>query len=187
MRAAEKNLLIAVRDRLRSVNDWTDEQCQVEHDEVAPAVAGNLYVVVMTGGWTPGPRHRTSGGVSDLIYSVDVSVAKRVANVPKDRLRNVFLHNLDSLDEELDKVYRVVDWGGEPDEDGDYPLMRLANALILEETGSEQGFVEPLKFSSIERRPRIVGGELFSAKSGQPQVGMVRTMSFTGARRITHK
>lgn len=178
MKAGEKNLLLAVRNRLRSVNSWTHAQCEIELDEAAPATTGDLYAIVMPGGWRPGPRHNTSGGVNDLVYSVDVAVAKRIANVPRDRMRDVFLNNLGNLSEELDLVYQAIDWK--------YEVNDAANALILAETESTEGFIEPLRFASIERRPRIVGGEIFAAKGGA-SAGMVRVISFTGARRITYK
>jgi hypothetical protein len=178
MRVAEKSLLLAVRDRLRTVCGYTEQQCQIEYDEQAPAVTGDTYIIVMTGGWSPGPRHRTSGGVNDLLYAIDIGVVKRVTSVPRDRLRNVFFRNISALTEEVDKIYEAIDF--------DYALLDAANTLIVEETESTHGFIEPLKFTSMDRRPRLVPGELFAATTSEA-AGLMRVISFGGARRITTK
>lgn len=179
MRTAEKNLLLAVRDRLRTTCQYQPEVCQIEFDEMAPATTGNLYVAVMPGGWRPGRAHNTSGGVHDLVYGVDVAVMRRIAHVPRDRLRDVFIGHLGGLDEELDKVHLAVDFS--------YDVNNAANALINLETGSTQGFIEPLKFVSVDRRPRLAPESVFAATRGEQPIGMMRVISFFGARRITYR
>jgi len=178
MRVAEKSLLLAVQERLRSVCAYTEAQCQIEYDEQAPAVTGDTYIIVMTGGWSPGPRHRTSGGVNDLLYAIDVGVVKRVTSVPRDRLRNVFFRNISALTAEVDKIYEAIDFN--------YDLLNAANSLITDETGSTNGFMEPLKFTGMDRRPRLVPGDLF-ASPGSEAAGLMRVINFGGARRITTK
>ena len=178
MRVAEKSLLLATQNRLRTICGYTDPQCQIEYDEQAPAVTGDTYVIVMTGGWSPGPRHRTCGGVNDLLYAIDVGVVKRVSSVPRDRLRNVFFRNLSGLTEEIDKIYEAIDF--------EYDLINAASALITAETESTEGFVEALKFTGMDRRPRIVPGELFGAPNNEA-AGLMRVINFGGARRITTK
>jgi hypothetical protein len=180
---SEKSLLLAVRDALRTAGSdagrWTDDDCEVEPDDNLPAIAGDVYVAVIPGGWRPGPRHNTQSGVYDLVYSVDVCVARRIAHVPRDRRRDVFLHNVGAIDELLDLVTATVDWS--------YTLMAAANALILSETGTAEGFVEPLRFAGVDRRPRLASPEQFAAVANKQPAGMLRTISFGGARRTSHR
>lgn len=174
MSIAEKCLLVAVRDRLRSECDYTNPQCDIEFDAMAPATVGDVYVAVLPGGWVPGPRQNTSGGVSDRVYSVEACVIKRIRAVPRDRQRDVFLSNLDSLDEELDKIHEAIDW--------QYAVNTLANAALTER-GQVHGFIEPLRFSGVDKKPRLAPPELFGA-AGTQTAGMMRTIYFGGARRI---
>jgi hypothetical protein len=179
MIGAERALLLAVRDTLRdSPYSFAETECEIEFDEMTPATVGQHYLAVMPGGWRPGPRHDSCGGVNDLVYGVDVLVIKRITNVPRDRRRNVFIDQLGSLDALIDKVYQAVDFK--------YGLLDTANGTIAVETGSLEGFVEPLKFSYVDKRPRLAPAELFSGAKDNA-AGMMRLVSFTGARRLTHK
>jgi hypothetical protein len=178
MLAAEKNLLLAVRNRLRSQGPYTLQECEIEFDEMAPATVGNTYLAVMPAGWTPGPRHKTCGGISDLLYSVEVVVIKRITHVPRDRSRDVYFRNLRALTEDIDKVFTIIDF--------QYDLMNAANTLINTETGSEEGFIEPLKFTSISPKPQLVPAEVF-AGTNEDRAGLKRSIVFGGARRITYK
>lgn len=180
MTGAERALLLAVRDALRgdSPKPYTLDQCNVEFDEMAPATVGQLYVAVMPGGWRPGPHHNSCGGINDLMYGVDVLVIKRIGNVPRDRLRDTFLANLSSLDAEIDKIYPLIDFN--------YDVLAAANQTIAEETGSTEGFYEPLKFAGVDKRPRVAPSELFNGRE-DTRSGLIRTIFFHSARRTTHK
>lgn len=184
MKAAEKCLLIAMRDRLRLPEadggaGYTPEQCDIELDEMAPAVAGDVYVVVIAGGWTPGPVHNTSGGVNDLIYSASVVVIRRIGNFARDRRRNIFLGNFGNLTDEMDKVYTAIDWS--------QSLLTAANQLVLNEVGSSEPFCTPLRFAGMDPRPRPAPAEIFGAAAGKQPAGMMRAIHFHGCRRITTK
>lgn len=178
MRAAEKNLLLAVRNAIRAAGPFANDECEIEYDELAPATSGDKYIIVMPAGWRPGARHNTCGGISDLLYQVDVLVARRITHVPRDRRRERFLDNLQSLTTVMDKVFEAVDFN--------YTTMNAANTLITAETASTEGFTEPLKFVGMDGRPRIVGAELFGG-SEENAAGLARTIHFGNARRITHK
>lgn len=178
MRQGEKALLIGVRDRLRQQCGYTPETCQVEHDEMVPPTTGDLYIAVLSAGFVAGPRHRTSGGIHDFVYAVDVVIVRRITAVPHDRTRDAYLNNFGSLAEESDKVIHAVDFK--------YPVLDLANACLAGSPESEQPFIEPLKFQSVERRPRIVPGEEFAGTQDK-RAGLARTISFIGARRITYQ
>jgi hypothetical protein len=176
---AEKNLLIATRNQLRTELSLEDNQCNVELDE-APATVGKFYYLVMPGGVSPGPTHNTSGGVFDLLYGVDVRVIVRATEVPRDRKRDVFIGNLGALADKLDAAIGVIDFR--------YELLSAANALIEAEVvppAGEVQFVEPLKLASMDPKPIPVGGEMFGA-SGEG-AGIMRTLRFHGARRITYR
>lgn len=185
MKLAEISLLRACRDRLRLPQNtsgggggYSETECEVEFDEMAPATVGKVYVAALPGGWRPGPHHNTSGGVNDLVYSVRIAVVRRISNVPRDRKRSVFLDNLDSLDDDIDRIYSVVDWK--------YELINAASAIILAEGGSSEGFIEPLRLVGEISQPREVGSEFFGGKPGDA-AGMMRVLPFGGARRVTVK
>lgn len=180
----ERALIVAVRNTLRlPIVDggagYSDAQCDIEPDEMAPATVGEVYVVVMCGGYQPGPRHRSSGGINDTVYGIDITVIKRIAQVPRDRHGSAYINNLSALSPEIGKVYNALDWN--------YDLITAANVLITANTGSVEGFMEPLKFSGIEKRPRIVGGDVLGSDAKSKAVGLARMISFHGARRMTHK
>lgn len=176
MRRSEKNLLIATRDHLKCQCGYKDGECEVEHDDMAPAVAGTTFISVTPGGWLKGPRHSTNGGVNDLIYNVDVTVIKRITHIARDRRKNVYLENVTGIADELDKIFEAIDFS--------YDLINAASKLILEDTSSTEGFCEPLKFISCERKPRIVSAAMF-AGANEEAAAMARTISFGGARRVT--
>jgi hypothetical protein len=187
MKYAETALMQAVRTVLRMPADqrgaaYKSGECEIEHDEMAPATVGDRYTAIMPGGVRTGPRHNTSGGVHDLIYGVDVLVIARIGNVPRDRLRDVmggteYAGNVAALNEEFDKILSTIDF------DFTSLVNRTANEIISKKTGSAQGFIESLKFTGADKRPRVAAAELFGGNGNQ--AGLVRAMSFHGARRIT--
>lgn len=181
MKTAEKNLLLAVRNLLQTAvvsggAGYSTSQCQIEATDDAPATVGDVYVIVGPLGWQPGPRHRTSGTVRDLIYSVGIMVAKRITHVPRDRQDQAFAIQAASLNAELDKCFAVIDWS--------WALTAAANVLILADAGSSEGFIHPLVFEGMDAKPRILGGEFFGAGK-EPAAGLGRLMRFGMARRIT--
>lgn len=180
---AEKHLLVACRDKIRALGELRQEEVQVEHDEIAAATIAHKYVAVMPGGIKPGFRHPTSGGIWDLTYGADVTVIKRVAEVPRDRVRDAYLSHLGSLDDLITLVLEAIDF--------QYDVMNSANAALQAEFGpTTQGFMHPLVFAGMEKRPRIVDGAMFNApaqKQTNQIVGLGRTIYFTSARRIVSR
>lgn len=186
MKYAETALMLAVRTVLRMPVDqrgaaMAGKECEIEYDEMSPANVGDQYTAIMPGGVRPGPRHNTSGGVHDLVYGVDVLSIARIGNVPRDRLRDVmgseYAGNVAALNEQFDKILTAIDF------DFTYLVTRTANEIIAKKTGSAQGFIEPLKFTGCDKRPRIANAELFGGTG--TKAGLVRGLSFHGARRIT--
>jgi hypothetical protein len=170
----EKCLLLAVRNRLRAICGYADQACEVEFDEMAPGTVGTSYVAVQPGGFRAGQHQARSGTVRDYVYAVQVCVIKRVRHVPRDRLRDVFLNNLDALDAEIDAIAAAVDWK--------YEVTTDANALLVIDGDTAQGFHHPLVFESVDAKPRLVNPEIFAA-TGATAAGMARTIYFGGARR----
>lgn len=182
---SETSLLLAVLKVLRlplekSGAGFSALECDIEADEMSPATVGDLYVPVIPGGFRPGPRHNTSGGVFDFIFAVTVLVIKRTGNVPRDRTREVLIggyaNNLCSLNDDCDRVINAIDF------DLGYTVNNIANGIITERTGSSEGFIEPLKFKGIDAKPRIANAELFGGTG--TKAGLVRGIYFDGARRI---
>ena len=172
----EKCLLLAVRNRLRTVCKYSDQACEVEFDELAPGTVGAQYVIVAPNGFRRGPHQDRSGTVRDYVYSVAVTVVKRIRHVPRDRMRDVFLNNLGSMDDEIAKICAAIDWT--------YEVATAATALLVAADDKAQGFVHPLVFTHVDARPRLVNPDIFAA-TGQQAAGMARTVYFDTARRIT--
>lgn len=180
MRGSEKYLLLAVRNQIRSVCGYTEKECAIELDEMAPATVGQVYVAVTPGGCRPGQRHMTCGGVHDLTWNVNAFIVRRIRNVPRDRLRDTFLENLDCLDEEIDKIIEAIDW--------QYDVINSATTSLAD-AGLTPGFIEPLKFQGLDDKPRMANPDLFAGaqqQGGSVPCGMVRAIRFGGARRITY-
>jgi hypothetical protein len=69
--------------------------------------------------------------------------------------------------------------------DFQYDLINDANALILTEEASSQGFYEPLRFAGagpIREAP----AEIFGGASSEPVAAVIRELRFGGARRTTY-
>jgi hypothetical protein len=135
---------------------------------------GDRYVAVLPGGVNAGTYQGARGYLLDLVYGVDVAVYFRIRAVPRDRRRDVFLSHTQNLTDEIERIIGKLD--------RDYDLLNAANVLLAAD-GEAQGFCEPLRFSRVDGRPRLAGPDVFAA-GGKDAVGLVRTVSFTGARHI---
>lgn len=173
----EAELLQAVRDHLRTTCGFASAECEIEHDEIAPAEVGKLYVAVMPNGWTDGPLNNSSGGIIDEIYSVAVSVIARLPGTPRDRQRETFLDGLRGINTYIRQIRAAVHKST--------ALTATANSLMIA-AGATVGLTEMLKFSSVDPKPRVVDSEMFAARAGEKRAGMVRTVYFSGARWIQH-
>jgi len=172
---SESALLRAVRDRIRLHADFENRQVEVELDEHVPPTSGDLYVLVVSAGVEPGPSHVTNAGAIDKLYNVDVTIAMRAPRVPSDRRRSLFIG--------LSQSFETYEAAVELQVDFKYPVLAAANAYLFAETGSTEGFIEPLKFAGVGPF-RQVPAETFYAASGEIVAAVVRTIRFRGARRI---
>lgn len=176
MSDTETALLLGVRDRIREACGYSEAQCECEFDEMAPASVGDVYVVVMPGGWQPGPRNN-GGGILDELIDVEVEVILRSGQFPKDRSRGLFMDTLTGLNTRLQQINTLAGHLN-------YAVLDLAKLHLVDST---QGFVEPLKFGGIERKPREVPPEIFSATAGSQPAGLARRLTLVGARRIQNR
>ena len=67
--------------------------------------------------------------------------------------------------------------------DFSYVTMNAANVIIQANESSSEGFVEPLRFTSMGP-VRTIGGEFFKGGGAESVAGLIRRMSFGGARRM---
>lgn len=172
---SESALVRAVRDRIRAHSDFADHQVRVELDEFAPPVTGNLYVMVLSAGEEAGPRHNPNQGASDKLYHVDVTVCLRATHRPRDRQREMFVGLTKSFETYKVAIENQIDFR--------YEVNDAADAYILAETGSSEGFIEPLKFASVSPFRRAPAS-LFLAAEGETVAAVLRPIHFRGARRI---
>ncbi len=174
---AVKELLIAVRDRLRSQLSLTENDCNIEHDEIAHPITGDRYLAVMPGGFQPGPVHGTSGGVADLVFAVKIMAVRRITAVPRDRTRDAFLLNAGSIEEVVGDVFQAIDWK--------YEVTNAAALAIWSATGTSVNtpvnFHHPLVFAGMDAEPKVVDGEMFAGKA-ETRAGLKKTIWFNNAR-----
>ncbi len=165
-------LIQAVRDELRATLSLNDSQCDIEMDDQVPANVGDLYLTVIPGDVSAGPRHRSSGGVKDKIYAVDVDIILRATAIPRDRRRSLITENLVGLNALAERVENAIDFV--------YGVNTRAATYL---PTSEAGFVEPLSFLS-KGRPREVSTDVFAAVPGKHAAGIGCTVCFGLARRM---
>lgn len=192
MFVAEACLLQAARDKLVTDLALEDKQCQVEPEGQLPATAPKLYIAVSPGGVGVGPKHRSSGGVIDLIINVRVTVYNRVPEVARDRRRSTFIQLMTGLAPTLEKVVRSLD--------NNYDVINDAKQIItdlLVEMGTEAPahitdnetgkFPEPFRQFNPDISAKMVTRDPYDAAqmSGPPAdpiVAIARTITFSGAR-----
>jgi hypothetical protein len=187
MFVAEVSLLRAVRNKLRDDLGLSASKCDIELDDQVPAIAPNLYVAVTPAGMAPGPRHAPSGGVYDVKISVRVTVFSRIAEVARDRRRNVFTELLTGLAVPLENIVDALD--------NNYALLAEAKALVdavvdppahiaANATGE---WPEPFREYRPDTTARMVFRDPFDAAQhagppADPIVAISRGVTFSGAR-----
>lgn len=179
---AETYFLEAVRDVLRKKLSLGELQCDCEPDEQVPAIAGDMYFAVIPGGISPGPKQNTSGGVQDVIHSVQVAVISRMVTA-RDRQRHMFLTRLKGVNNEVSRVLMALDWQND--------VMSLANAKLYQDYPTAKPFIETLRLSRVDAKPRVVTGDIYggghTAKEGTTDyIAMMRSVYFGGMRRIEY-
>ena len=184
---SESALLRAVVSEIRAHNSsatYLARQVEVEIDEFAPATVGDLYIMVIPAGVEAGPAHNTSGGVIDKLYSVDVAIVLRSLKKPRDRRREILTDFRGTTGigahfarHELNINLQI---------DFNYTVLSTANTFIVNESASNDGFMEPLKFAGLGPI-REAPAEVFAGVGGESEAALIRTIHYRGARRIENR
>lgn len=170
----ETALLLAVREKIRDLLG-AEREVNIEYDELPPSTIGAFYVAVIPGGITVLQESTSSGGVGYFTYGVKVCLIMRIADVPKERIREKFVWGASSLNKRLRAIIGALDLSAP------WPaVMNRANELI--NWDSRQGFIEPLRLQSIDKTPQVAGAEFFQATNGE-NVGLKRSIVLGGAKR----
>ena len=171
---SESALLRAVRDQIQAHASFDARQVTIEPDEQFPAVAADVHIGVMFGGVTAGPTHGTNHGASDLLYGIDIAIAMRSPKKPMDRRFDLWVDTTTSFETIQVDIDSKVDF--------QYAVNVAADVLILAETSSSDGFIEPLKLASVgpirNAPPEVYAG------TGGGTAALIRTLQYRGARRI---
>ncbi len=181
MLEGETYVLEAVRDTLRTKLGLRPEQCDCEYDEQVPSMAGDFYVAVIGAGFDLGPKHSASGGVHDVLHSVQVLVLNR-AITARDKRRTIFLERLQGINYQIGRVVRAIDW--------QMDLMSYANALMYKDYPTYQPFITSLHQTRCDAKPRMVNSEIYAGATGgggpgtTNYVAMGRSIYFGGMRRM---
>jgi hypothetical protein len=165
----------AVRDAIRALADFRDRQVTAEVDERAPSRAGDLHVIVWPGGTEQDETNETSGCVLDKLFGINVSIAMRAPRKARDHQGEFWIQATDSFDTYAATIVSVVHFV--------YAVNTTANATILSESGSAEGFIEPLKCTGIGPI-REAPPDIFADDPRSQRVAFIRTINFRGARRI---
>ena len=173
---SQAHLALAVRDEIRALAAYEAKHCNVEWDEHAPAVAPNLYIIVM-----PGEVRREPSGdpasVEDYEYGIDIAIALRSTYRARDRERDLWVATTKSFYKHFQQINAVVDMN--------YTTLSAANTLMVtdgEAIPDCDTFVEPLRFERLGPI-RPAAAEVFAAVS-ESQAALIRTIQYRGARRM---
>jgi len=190
---AEICLLQAIRNKLVTDLALNDKQCGHEMEGQLPdAIAPKLYIAVSPAGMSMGPRHRSSGGVIDLVFSVKVTVYNRVTEVARDRRESVFMQLLAGMAPVLERVISSLD--------NNYPVLDAASEILTDTIADITGDVpaylssnligewpEPFRTFNPELSPRMIFRDPYDAAQmagppADPIVALARSVTFSGAR-----
>lgn len=178
MLLAEVALLTAIRERLIAQMGFDSGECDIELDDQVPAIAGAEYCAVIGAGTRAGPRHSSSGGVIDAVYSVRVVLYHRISHVARDKRRTTFVSLLSGLNARLDELIALIDFS--------YELLADASAILNETFESVGKFPEPFRTFTPDASPQAVYREPYAAANmpneGDPIIALKRAVVFEGAR-----
>ena len=165
----------AVRDAIQGLATFRDSQVTAEVDERAPSRAGDLHVIVWPGGTDEDDTNETSGCVLDKVFGINVSIAMRSPRKARDHQGEFWIQATDSFDTYAAAIVAAIHY--------DYAINTTANATILSESGSAEGFIEPLRCTGIGPI-REAPPDIFADDPRSRRVAFIRTITFRGARRI---
>lgn len=174
---AETSLLIAVRQHLKDQLGIGDDAIDIELDDTAPAMSGQVFYAVSPSNASQGRYSGTYGAPAHDMLGARVAVIMRMGNVPKDRTRqSAFLNRLHGLNTLVSDVSKAIRQN--------YNLINIANSE-LEQMGVDGSFTKPLVPVSVDQKPRMATGDIYDAgrnnSGGNAQVVMIRGVNFANA------
>lgn len=180
-------LLVAVRDAIRAGGmNYDEATCEIMDDERPPPRCGDKFVSI-NGAKERNDSDRNLDVYIDFKVTLTVRVigpldnlgpnmmVRSIANVPL-RQRQGFYAKCEQLRNFLHKNWSIVVLQGQS------PPSANDN-LVAWSTGTVYGFVEPMRYASMEQ-PTLKGGEWFSADPEDDSVGMKSTLQFVRCRRL---
>lgn len=171
---SQRAILLAVRDQLRDVLNFTSDYCEVMLSDPPgqpPPWFGEWFVAVHAGNWF-GDKEENS----EEVFGVNLTVTLRLPSVPADRWGlEVVTKEFEGLDKLLEMIRAAVHFDPQR-----YKILEIANRYI---TTKFNGFKEPLKFTD-GGRPSIKNGSWVWADSKEPYAAVAQTMTYNGARRV---
>lgn len=174
-------LMYAVRDTVRSANiGYGKAECEIMDDGRPPPRCGNVFVAVHDG-------QEKSDRDNQLMesYEFKVTLTMRIT-IPLDRVGDQMLYRniarqligeREGMRAKADQLRRLLHMN--------WTLLELANQNLSNWLNGEvYGFSEPARFVGGTTKPRLVGGEWFTADPDAEDVGAVVELSFERAKRM---
>lgn len=162
-------LLLAARDRIRSALSYANSECNVRPDGMPDPACGEVFVAIH-----PGVCRNDSDLSLDEYVGVNVTLTMRASWLPVDQSGPELAAKASTgLYARAEAIRALLHMN--------YTVMDDANTTI---GGSENGFVEPLKYRSMGT-PQAKGPDWFSAEDEYtPPAGWAIEIVFDDARRI---
>lgn len=171
MLEAEIALLEAVHTQIITKLPLRAEQCDIEPEEdLAPAIAPDIYLAIVPNGVFPGPRQNTSGGVWDLTFSVRIVAYEKIADVARDRQKNVYLNRVKNLNGLLSRAIRFLVFNQD---------VRTRAENLLSGLAEGGQFPEPFKTFTPDKAARSVSWDVYDGaqpSGGNPIVSPILAM-----------
>lgn len=172
----ETALLHATREILMERLPLNADQIDIELDDEAPAMAGDVYYCLSPFGFRVGEKNKNGYGIVHGVYGVRVAVLQRISKVPRDRRREIFAGRLNSLNSKLSAVMTKVQWSE--------TLICKANSYLTKHCPGIGGeFKRPLVAVSADSKPKLqTGKQTYDSKNlnnpGHNFAAMVRGINF---------
>ncbi len=171
-------LLIATRDFIKShvtIHGYKMSNplwCEITLDGKPMPSSGEFFISVHDGGTSNGDCNFE---VLDMISAIQITTTLRCARIPSDKIDSI-------ITVDLQNGIIPISWRLAKYIHMNYEIMIAANKLIGE---AENGYVEPLRFSSISP-PRYESANWFGGgqRTGVGDIGVVQTITFNTARNV---
>lgn len=181
----ETVLLDTVRELLESELglDPAKNQIDIELDDIAPAMTGDIYYAISPAGGQMGKHNKKADRSFNYVYGFRIAVIQRIGNVPRDRRRSVFKGELQSINRRISKLESLIRFN--------YEITSKVCEVMESKYRIHGMFTRPLVVTSIDQKPKTTTSDLYGSKkhnnNGDPVAAMVRGINFGGADFIGRK